>query len=140
MTSARFIPSVAAQLQGELFFAQGIRAEALPDGYQAVYVDAPDTTPLVMYVPKVLLQPAMPPEPEPGVYQIDGVMAVRFGADDSVKRWAVVTPGYVGGFSWFSWETLMQRHPDPQIVPLVPAQSTVDASVVAVQQPGGGAS
>lgn len=140
MTDDRLYPPAAVYLTGAL--ARSHRQPIVEglEGYVWFDVPAPDGGAVMMPVPKVLLQPVVPPEPEPGAYLLDGVMAVRFATDDSVKRWAVVTPGYVGGFSWFSWETLMQRHPDPQIVPLVPAQSTVDASVVAVQQPGGGAS
>jgi len=71
----------------------------------------------VILVPTAALTPVdtTPAEPEPGAYDLNGVMCVRWTGDDSERHWALVDDGAVGGFGWWDWPTAWAEFGGPGV-------------------------
>jgi hypothetical protein len=102
--------------------------ETVPDGYLPVLrTDGP-----VILVPTAALTPVdtTPAEPEPGVYDLNGVVCMWFIGDDSPRHWAVATndPAEVGAIRFYSWRELWAEVGGPGVTirRLIPEPAPVD--------------
>jgi hypothetical protein len=84
----------------------------------------------VILVPTVALTPVdtTPEEPEPGAWDLNGVLCVRFAGDDTERPWAVAKVGVTGGFVWLDWHMAWEKLGGPGITPrrLVPEPAPVE--------------
>lgn len=137
MTDDRLYPPAAVYLTGPLARShRQPRVEGL-EGFVWFDVPHPDGTTYMLPVPEDLLQPAMPPEPEPGPWQVGDVVAHRIPMTEGGCTRADGDDWFVPAFAvegdvrcWLTWGALWKAAGYPtadKIRPLVPAQSTVDA-------------
>ena len=86
-----------------------------PPGYTTV-IRGTEPGPVIL-VPTAALTPVdtTPAEPEPGAYDLNGVMCVRWTGDDSERHWALVDDGAVGGFGWWDWPTAWAEFGGPGV-------------------------